>query len=163
VPDEVVLDMVREAFVAARGGGGYVLDGMPRTMPQARACYAIAAELGMTAEVVLHLRIEDAELVRRLLARAAEQGRSDDTEEVIRRRIEVYDEVTRPILAWYRERAILVSVDAEQPVEEVGADILAALTRLGLAPDPDHRSPRPVLDLTGLDAAFGAATRPGTL
>jgi len=160
VPDEVVLAMVRQALVSARSGNGYVLDGVPRTMPQARACYQMAAELGMAAEIVLHLRIEEALLVGRLLARAADQGRSDDTEEVIRHRIEVYDEVTRPILAWYRERNILVSVDGDQPVSDVARDILAALTALGLAELPAPHRPRAALDLTGLATAFGAAPHP---
>jgi len=160
VPDEVVLAMVRQALVSARSGNGYVLDGVPRTMPQARACYQMAAELGMAAEIVLHLRIEEALLVGRLLARAADQGRSDDTEEVIRHRIEVYDEVTRPILAWYRERNILVSVDGDQPVSDVARDIRAALTALGLAELPAPHRPRAALDLTGLDTAFGAAPHP---
>src|SRR5271169_5417197 len=84
VPDQVVLDMVREAMVAAKAaGGGYVLDGIPRTMAQARATYLIGRELGMTADVALHLQAGDAELVRRLLARAALEHRSDDTPDII--------------------------------------------------------------------------------
>src|SRR6266567_6375146 len=95
VPDQVVLDMVREAVVAARAaGGGYVLDGIPRNMHQARATYLIARELEMTADVALHLQADDDELMRRLLARAALEHRTDDTEEVIARRLALYHEVT---------------------------------------------------------------------
>src|SRR5690242_7064351 len=84
VPDQVVLDMVREAVVAAKAaGGGYVLDGIPRNMEQARALYMIAVELGMTADIALHLDAGDAEVTRRLLARAALEHRSDDTAEDI--------------------------------------------------------------------------------
>ena len=84
VPDEIVLEMVREAAVAAKAaGGGYVLDGVPRNMTQARALYLMGRELGMTAQVALHLVADDHELMRRLLARAALEGRSDDTEVVI--------------------------------------------------------------------------------
>jgi adenylate kinase len=73
VPDEVGLDLVREAFVAAAAaGGGYVLDGAPRNMRQARATYQIALELGMTANVALHLHADDHELVHLLLARCAD-------------------------------------------------------------------------------------------
>lgn len=99
-PDEIVLEMVREAFVTARAaGGGYVLDGIPRNLPQARETYRIGRELGMTADVALHLKAEEEELVRRLLARAAVEGRPDDTGEVIRHRLAVYEEVTLPIVS----------------------------------------------------------------
>src|SRR5262249_52816780 len=113
VPDAVVLDMVKEALIAAKAADeGYVLDGMPRNMAQARAAYQIGLELGMTANVALHLKAGDKEVVRRLLARAALEHRSDDTEEVIWRRLELYHKITHPIVAWYAERGILVSVDA---------------------------------------------------
>src|SRR6266699_2292771 len=113
VPDQVVLDMVREAMVAAKAaGGGYVLDGIPRNMPQARATYLIGRELEMTADVALHLQAGDAELMRRLLARAALEHRSDDTPDIIAQRLALYHDVTSPIISWYRDRGILVSVDA---------------------------------------------------
>ena len=74
-PDEIVLEMVREAFVTARAaGGGYVLDGIPRNLPQARETYRIGRELGMTADVALHLKAEEEELVRRLLRGSAVVG-----------------------------------------------------------------------------------------
>jgi adenylate kinase len=128
VPDKIVLDVVRHALIAAKmAGGGYVFDGVPRTMAQARAGYHLARELGMLAHVALHLRADDEELMRRLLARAALEHRSDDTEEVIRRRLALYHRVTQPILAWYTKRGILASVDAMRPAEQVEAEILAAL------------------------------------
>src|ERR1700749_4953579 len=128
VPDRIVLDMVREAMIAAKAaGGGYVLDGIPRNIEQARAAYQIGLELGMTADVALHLQADDAELTRRLLARAALEHRSDDTPEVIAQRLALYYEVTAPIVAWYRDRGILVSVDAMRSAAEVGREILAAL------------------------------------
>src|ERR1700728_2999760 len=100
VPDQVVLDMVREALVAAKAaGGGFVLDGIPRNMRQARATYLIGRELAITADVGLHLQADDGELMRRLLARAALEHRSDDTSEVVARRLALYHEVTSPILA----------------------------------------------------------------
>ncbi|GAA0814575.1 adenylate kinase [Spirilliplanes yamanashiensis] len=156
VPDEVVLDMVRSAFEDARQrGGGYVLDGMPRNMTQARALYQVGLELGMTANVALHLKADDTELVRRLLARAALEHRADDNEEVIRRRLELYHEVTHPIVDWYSSRGILVSVDAMRPVERVARQILTALEAMrplvDLVPEDARRS----VDLTGLGAAFG--------
>jgi adenylate kinase len=156
VPDEIVLDMVRDAMVASKAaGGGYVLDGMPRNMAQARALYEIAVGLGMTANVALHLKADDEELTRRLLARAALEGRSDDTEDVIRRRLALYHEVTHPIVEWYGSRGILVSVDAVRPIERVARQILTALEAMRPMVDlvPEHA--RRSVDLTGLGAAFG--------
>jgi adenylate kinase len=162
VPDQVVLDMVREEMAAAKAaGGGYVLDGIPRTMQQARAAYLIGRELGMTADVALHLVASDEEVTRRLLARAALEQRSDDTAGIIAQRLALYHEVTSPILAWYRDRGILVSVDAMRPADQVGREILAALE--AMAPLLDHVSEQERLpvDLTGLGDAFGA-TGPAT-
>jgi adenylate kinase len=154
VPDEVVLDMVRVALEDARGGG-VVIDGIPRTMEQARALYAIARELDMTADVALHLKVDDEELIRRLLARAEEQGRSDDTEDVIRHRLELYYEVTHPILEWYSDRGILVSVDAMRPADQVGRHIITALEVLRQVLEGSPDLPRRSVDLTGLGKAFG--------
>ena len=111
----------------------------------------------MTADVALHLQVEDAELVRRLLARAAQTGRSDDTEDVIRHRLALYYEVTHPILEWYDQRGILVSVDANRPADAVGRQILTALEVLRQVVDRTPDAPRRAVDLTGLGAAFGAA------
>jgi adenylate kinase len=155
VPDQIVLDMVREAFVAAKAAGtGYVLDGIPRNIEQARAIYRIALELEMTADAALHLQADDGELVRRLLARAALEGRADDTEDAIRTRLEVYHEVTQPIISWYEQRGILVSVDAMRPAAAVGREILTALEVLqSLVDVPEHA--RRTVDLAGLGDAFG--------
>src|SRR5512146_2585270 len=128
VPDQVVLDIVREALVAAKAeGGGYVLDGIPRNMEQARAAYQIGRELGMTADVALHLDADDAEVTRRLLARAALEHRSDDTAEVIGQRLALYHQVTAPILVLSRDRGILASVNAMRPAQQVGREILISL------------------------------------
>jgi adenylate kinase len=109
----------------------------------------------MTANVALHLKADDEELTRRLLARAALERRSDDTEEVIRRRLAIYHEVTHPIVEWYTTRGILVSVDAVRPVERVARQILTALEAMRPLIDhvPEHA--RRSVDLTGLGAAFG--------
>jgi len=156
VPDEVVLDMVAEAFAAAKAaGGGYVLDGVPRTLAQARATYEIAQRLDMAANVALHLQADDDEVMRRLLARAALEHRSDDTAEVIGRRLALYHEVTAPIVAWYGERGILVSVDAMRPAEQVGREVLAALEVMRSFVDHVPDAARRPIDLTGLGAAFG--------
>lgn len=156
VPDQVVLDIVRQALATAKAAGtGYVLDGVPRNIEQARAIYRIALELDMTADVALHLQADDGELVRRLLARAALEGRADDTEDVIRTRLRVYREVTHPILSWYGRRGILVSVDAMRPAEAVGREILTALEVLHSLTEHVPEQARRTIDLTGLGGAFG--------
>jgi adenylate kinase len=158
VPDDVVLDMVRDAFLEAKAqGGGYVLDGMPRTMAQARALYQIGKSLDLTANVALHLKADDDELIRRLLARAALEHRTDDSEEVIRRRLALYHEVTHPIVDWYGMRGILVSVDAMRPVTQVAQQILTALEAMSSLVDLVPENARRSIDLTGLGAAFGDA------
>ena len=140
VPDDVVLKMVRLAFVdVARTGRGYVLDGLPRTIEQAHATYRMAKELGVTADVALHLEVDDAEVTRRLLARAVLEGRTDDTAEVIARRLALYHDVTSPILEWYAERGILITIDSSRPVAVVAREVLAALeamTGVGAAREP---------------------------
>ena len=157
VPDQVVLDMAREALVDAKAaGGGYVLDGIPRNMEQARAAYMIGRELGMTADVALHLKADDAEVTRRLLARAALERRSDDTADIIAQRLALYHEVTAPIVSWYRDRGILVSVDAMRSAQQVGREILTALEAMRpLLDDALIQALQPA-DLTTLADAFGA-------
>jgi len=157
VPDQIVLDMLREAMVAAKAaGGGFVLDGIPRNMQQARAAYLMGRELGMTADVALHLQASDAELMRRLLARAALEHRSDDTADIIAQRFAVYHEVTSPILSWYRDRGILVTVDAMRSAREVGREILTALEVMRSLLDHVPPHARLPVDLTSLGKAFGA-------
>jgi adenylate kinase len=126
-------------------------------MRQARATYEIALELEMTANVALHLKVEADELVRRLLARAKLERRVDDTEEVIRHRLAVYREVTHPIVEWYAERGILVSVEAMRPAEQVGRELLTALEVMRPLVDHVPEEARVAVDLTSLGAAFGAS------
>lgn len=127
VPDDIVLEMLHQPVVEAAAAGGYVLDGFPRTLEQARAAYEIAKELGVVVDVVVALDVPDDELVRRLLARGHEEGRPDDTEETIRHRLRLFDECTRPLLEYYRERGVLARVDGNRPVDEVTASVFAAV------------------------------------
>jgi adenylate kinase len=157
VPDQVVLDMVREELVTAKAaGGGFVLDGIPRNMQQARAVYLICRELGMIADVALHLQAGDGELMHRLLARAALEHRSDDTADIIAQRLALYHEVTSPIVSWYRDRGILVSVDAMRSAHQVGREILTALEAMRPLLDHVPAHARRPIDLTSLGDAFGA-------
>ena len=152
VSDDIVLDMVREAMEHAREAGtGYVLDGIPRTMEQAQAVYGIAKEIGMTADVALHLKVGDEEVTRRLLARAVIEGRTDDTAEVIAKRLAVYHEVTAPVVAWYAERGILITVDSSRPAASVAREILTALEVMRSVIDVVDEADRRPIDLSPLD------------
>jgi len=128
VPDDIVLGIVEEAVAdAVARTGGYLLDGFPRTLAQARRGYRIAVRLGATVHGVLHFDVREPELLRRLLERATTEGRDDDTEATIRHRLDVYKTETEPLLDYYRGRGVLVTVSGEQPVDDVTAESIAAL------------------------------------
>jgi adenylate kinase len=136
VPDQLVLEMLAPRILAAVEQGGYVLDGFPRTLAQAEEAYAVASRLeGIELQAVVHLEVPRDELLRRLLARAAADGRVDDTETVITHRLEVYDEQTAPMLEFYAGRGLVVDVDGAQAVDDVFEDIVGAVDalRAGLA------------------------------
>jgi adenylate kinase len=132
VPDQIVLDVLTPWVVEAAGRGGYILDGFPRTLPQATAAADLAARLGVTLDATVYLHAADAVLTQRLLDRASQDGRSDDKADVIRHRLRVFAETTGPLIPYYTERGILVSVDADQPPDFVTADIQAQLAGLPL-------------------------------
>jgi adenylate kinase len=135
VPDEIVLDVLTPAVTEAAAHGGYILDGFPRTLPQAIAAADLAARLGVTLDAAVYLYATDAVLTRRLLDRASQSGRSDDKADVIRHRLQVFAETTGLLVPYYTERGILVQVDADQSPDAVTADIQARLSKLGLSPD----------------------------
>ena len=128
VPDDVVLAVVCEAVTAAcESGGGYILDGFPRTRAQAERAYELARPKGIEAEAAVYLALAD-DAARRRLASRARAGRVDDADgEVIERRLELFHANTRPILEFYEARGILVTIDAAEPVPVVTENILAAL------------------------------------
>jgi adenylate kinase len=130
VPDQVVLEVLTPVVVEAAAHGGYILDGFPRTLPQALAAADIAARLGVTLDAAVYLYAPEEILTRRLLDRASQGGRADDRADVIRHRLEVHARITGPLVPYYTERGILVSVDADQPPDAVTADIQAGLSEL---------------------------------
>jgi adenylate kinase len=121
VPDAVTVAMVRARFAEPDAAKGFILDGFPRTAPQAEALQALLDEQGLELDAVVEFAVTDEVVVQRLMGR----GRSDDTEDVIRRRQQVYRDDTAPLLAFYRDK--LVSVDAVGSVDEVGERVFAAL------------------------------------
>jgi len=130
VPDGIVMDMLYKPVTEASRRGGYVLDGFPRTVKQAEAAYLIARNLGVSVQVAVHLDVAREELIRRLLARGQATGRTDDTEEVIAHRLEVYDQHTLPMLDYYRERERLISVNGMRPPGEVTWSIIVQLQKV---------------------------------
>jgi adenylate kinase len=125
VPDGVVMDMLRKPVMAA--ASGYVLDGFPRTVEQAKASYAVVRPLGAEVQAAIHLDVPREELARRLLAR----GRgTDDTEAVIEHRLEVYRENTVPLLEYYAGREWMFTVDGTRPPDAVHEDIVAHIQKL---------------------------------
>ena len=127
VPDAVVMDMLRKPVVAAAAAGGYVLDGFPRTVEQAKASFPTARALGVEVQAAVHLDVAREELVRRLLSR---RRGLDDTEAVIEHRLQVYLDKTVPLLEYYAGREWMFTVDGAQPPDVVHAEILTRLRKL---------------------------------
>ena len=119
VPDELVYDLVLPVVLAAAEAGGYVLDGFPRSVAQAVKAERLAAAAAAAPERVVFLAVPEQLLVLRLLERAAEAGRSDDTPAVIADRLRVFESETRPLVEHYRARGLLLEVAADLPVDEV--------------------------------------------
>ena len=130
VPDQIVFDVLVPAVVEAAARGGYILDGFPRTLAQATAAAELGARLDLTLDAVVYLYAPQDVLTRRLLGRAAEAGRSDDTADVIRHRLSVFEETTGPLVGYYQERGILVTVNADQLPQSVTAEIEERLSGL---------------------------------
>jgi adenylate kinase len=127
VPDEITNLMVRNRIDEADAKPGFVLDGYPRTLAQVEELDGMIKFTGHALDAVVVLTVDPEELVQRLLARAQTDGRSDDTEDVIRRRQEVYAEQTEPLIGVYRDRGLLVEVDGMGSVDEVTERIDSAL------------------------------------
>jgi adenylate kinase len=127
VPDEVTNLMVRHRIYEPDAEPGFVLDGYPRTLAQVEELDGMIAVTGHRLDAAVALTVDEDEIVRRLLQRAQLEGRSDDTEDVIRRRQEVYAEQTAPLIEVYRDRGILVEVDGLGEADEVTRRILDAL------------------------------------
>jgi len=132
VPDELTNELVKSRLAEADAVDGFLLDGYPRTVGQVAYLDALLAEQGAGIDAVVQLVADQDALVSRLLDRAAKQGRSDDNEETIRRRQEVYAQETAPIVASYAERGLVVEVDGLGSIDEVGDRIQAALVSRGL-------------------------------
>jgi adenylate kinase len=125
-----MIRLVRERLEREDTADGFVLDGYPRTMPQAEALDGLLRELGRSLDIVFDFQVPDHEvLLQRMLRRAAEEGRSDDTPEAIQRRLELYERETAPLVEYYRTtRVNVVGVHADRTVDEVFREIDESLS-----------------------------------
>jgi adenylate kinase len=127
VPDTVTNAMVRDRIAEPDCDPGFLLDGYPRTLAQVDELEQMLAARGHALDAVVELEADAEEVVRRLVARGEAQGRSDDAEDVIRRRLAVFEEQTAPLAKVYEQRGLLRKVDGLGPVAEVTQRVLAAL------------------------------------
>jgi len=134
VPDSLTNDLVRDRLSHEDAQPGFLLDGYPRTRDQVLELDDILGSDGKSLDAVILLKADPDELVRRLLNRAQEQGRADDTEDVIRHRQSVYLEQTAPLIEIYSARGIVLAIDGLGQVGEVTERILNSLTAVGLSP-----------------------------
>jgi adenylate kinase len=127
VPDTVILSLLMPRVLAAADANGYLLDGFPRSVDQAVEARKLAELADASPHAVIYLDAPREELMRRILARAEIEGRADDNPDTVANRLRVFDEATRPLVDYYRDRGLLHVINADQHEDEVTADILKAL------------------------------------
>ena len=132
VPDELMIGLIRERLDEDDAQAGFVLDGFPRTSAQAEALDAMLREIGRDLTVVFELQIADAICIERLLKRARDEGRTDDTPEAIAKRLELYHRETAPLVEYYRAQGIVVGIHAERTPNEVFAEIQSAVEQVAV-------------------------------
>ena len=132
VPDSITNAMVADRIAQADCANGFLLDGYPRTTAQVGELDSMLKDSGLALDVVVEITADAEAVVARLLKRAGEQGRADDTEPVIRRRLEVYAESTAPLADLYAERDLLVQVDGMGEIDTVTGRIMEALAARGV-------------------------------
>jgi adenylate kinase len=132
VPDETMIELIRDRLAEDDTREGFVLDGFPRTAVQAEALDGLLAELDRPLTVVFEFQLPEEVAIDRLLRRAEKEGRVDDTPEAIRTRLQLYRELTEPLIEYYRVRGNLVGLHAERSVDEVFGEIQQALDRVAV-------------------------------
>jgi adenylate kinase len=136
VSDELILAMIAERLAQADAREGFILDGFPRTLAQARAFETMLSGNGDALSAVLNFSVPETDLVERMLGRAKEEGRADDRPETIRERMRVYREKTEPLVGFYRDRDLLADIDGTGSVEQVAQRVdeaVSAARRAGSA------------------------------
>lgn len=125
VPDSLILDMIRSRLAQVDASKGWILDGFPRNASQAEFLDKLLLEIGQNYDFAIDLTVPQERLIERLLDRATIQNRPDDTEEVIRRRLVIYDEQTAPLIDYYQQKGVFRSVDGDRELPEVTASLIS--------------------------------------
>jgi adenylate kinase len=127
VPDDQMIELIRERLSVSDTADGFILDGFPRTVAQAEALDRMLEEIDRELTAVPFFQVPDGLAVERLHVRALQEGRTDDTPEIIRHRLEVFHKSTEPVVEYYRSRGILVGIHAERPIDAVFAEVQEVL------------------------------------
>jgi len=127
VPDDIMADMIEERLSRPDVADGFILDGYPRNLAQAKSLDSMLERLGQPANEAIQIDVDPEQICRRLARRAKEQGRADDTEEVVRNRMRVYYEQTAPVIDYYADRGLLTHVLGDGEIGEVLERILSVL------------------------------------
>jgi adenylate kinase len=130
VPDELVVELIRDRLDQPDAEGGFVLDGFPRTLAQANALDTMLAEIGRDLDVIFEFQLSDEIAIERMLGRARDEGRTDDAPEAIAKRLRIYHEETEPVVEHYRATGRLVGLHAGGTIPEVHAEIQNAVEQV---------------------------------
>ena len=131
VPDDLMIELIRDRLSQPDTAEGFILDGFPRTFAQAEALDTMLRDIDRPLDLVLELQVPDEVAVERLSRRAALEGRPDDTPEAIRRRLELYHEETEPLVEYYRARGNVVGIHGDRSENEVFAEVQRAVEQAG--------------------------------
>jgi adenylate kinase len=127
VPDDLMIELIRQRLAASDTADGFILDGFPRTVAQAEALDRMLEEIDRELLAVLYFQVPDELAVERLHVRSLQEGRTDDTPQIIRHRLEVFHKRTEPVVEYYRSKGILVGIHAERPIDAVFAEVQEVL------------------------------------
>ena len=127
VPDEIISDMIEERLSRADVANGFILDGYPRNLAQARSLDALLERMGQPVDEAILIDLDAERIIRRIAKRAKEEGRADDTEETVRNRLQVYAQQTEPVADYYAERGLLTKVLGEGGVDEIFQRLVSIL------------------------------------
>ena len=127
VPDDLMIELIRERLGSSDTADGFILDGFPRTVAQSEALDRMLEEIDRELLAVLYFQVPDELAVERLHVRALQEGRTDDTPDIIRHRLEVFHRSTEPVVEYYSSKGILVGIHAERPIDAVFAEVQEVL------------------------------------
>ena len=134
VPDDLMIELIRERLGMSDTTDGFILDGFPRNVAQTEALDRMLEEIDRELTAVLYFQVPDELAVERLHVRALQEGRTDDTPEIIRHRLEVFHQSTEPVVEYYRSKGILVGIHAERPIDAVFAEVQEVLETASTRP-----------------------------